>query len=39
VSLPVRRIPGVFMNVSVWEHLVVNNSLYKLINKYIYKHT
>ena len=25
VSLPIRRGPGVFMNVSVWEHCALNN--------------
>jgi len=28
VSLPIRRGPGVLMNVSVWEHLALNNQFF-----------
>ena len=31
VSLPIRRGPGVFMNVSVWEHCALNSQIFAIL--------
>jgi hypothetical protein len=30
VSIPLRRGPGVFMNVSMWEHHALNNKIFEV---------
>jgi hypothetical protein len=38
VSLPIRRGPDVLMNVSVWQHCVLNNQIF-LCNRVYYSNT
>jgi len=38
VNLPIRRGSGVFMNVSVWEHLTLNNLIFDVAKFTVHKH-